>query len=209
MNNLEYHYAYNRHLPHIQPPGATFFITFRLVGSVPKKVLARWADEHLALERLLTKHSQAEGEKQRLAAFRRRFRELEQCLDAADTGPLWLKDDAVAKLLTESIHYRDGQVYRLDAFCIMANHVHLVIAPLPSGVEYYSLAKIMHSLKLYTARRANLLLNREGQFWEHESFDHFIRDEAEQQRIVEYVLNNPVKAGIVSSWRDWPHSYCR
>lgn len=209
MNNLSYKPAYHRHLPHIQPPGATFFITFRLTDSIPKQVLARWSEEHLALERMLAKRSSAECEQLRLEAFRRRFRELERCLDGAETGPLWLKDAHLAGLVADSIHYRAGQVYRLDAFCVMANHVHLVFAPLPFGEGYYSLAKILHSLKLYTARRVNLLLKRQGRFWQHESFDHYVRDSDEHQRIVAYVLNNPVKAGLVPSWRDWPYSYRR
>jgi REP-associated tyrosine transposase len=67
----------------------------------------------------------------------------------------------------------------------------------------------MHSLKLYTAREANKVLQRSGTFWEHESFDHYIRNEAEWKRTVKYVLENPVKAGLVRTWQDWPWNYLR
>lgn len=67
----------------------------------------------------------------------------------------------------------------------------------------------MHSLKRHTARQANLLLGREGEFWQDESYDHVVRDEAEYRRIVTYVLNNPVKAGLVDAWRLWRWNFSR
>jgi REP element-mobilizing transposase RayT len=65
----------------------------------------------------------------------------------------------------------------------------------------------MHSLKRYTARQANQLLGREGAFWQHENYDHVVRDEEEWQRIITYILNNPVKAGLVQNWEDWEWTY--
>jgi REP element-mobilizing transposase RayT len=78
----------------------------------------------------------------------------------------------------------------------------------PDGT-YHSLVSIMHSLKRYTARQANLLLVREGQFWQHESYDHVVRDEAERVRIVSYFLSNPEKAGLVASGAAWPWLYSK
>ena len=67
----------------------------------------------------------------------------------------------------------------------------------------------MQSLKGFTSREANILLERSGTFWEHESYDHFVRDADELKRIVAYVLKNPVKARFVEDWKDWKWSYCR
>ena len=64
-------------------------------------------------------------------------------------------------------------------------------------------------LKGYTARKANGLLSRTGAFWQRESYDHVIRDANEWQRIVIYVLNNPVKAGLVDTWEEWKWNYYR
>jgi putative transposase len=123
---------------------------------------------------------------------------------------LWLRDPRIAGLVSESLHHRDSQVYDLDAFCIMPNHVHLVYTPLPKADgTYHAMSAIMHSLKRYTARQANLLLGREGSFWQHENYDHVVRDEAGWRRIITYVLNNPVKAGLVQHWKEWPWSYCK
>ena len=60
------------------------------------------------------------------------------------------------------------------------------------------LAEIMHSLKSYTANRCNRILGRTGPFWQDESYDHWVRDEDELVRVIEYVENNPVKAGLVT-----------
>ena len=67
----------------------------------------------------------------------------------------------------------------------------------------------MHSLKRNTAKRANHVLSRTGAFWAHESFDHYIRNRAEWKRIVKYVLENPVKAGLAKNWEDWAWNYLR
>ncbi|NOT64015.1 MAG: hypothetical protein HOP19_27695 [Acidobacteria bacterium] len=73
----------------------------------------------------------------------------------------------------------------------------------------FVLASIMGALKGWTARRCNEALNRSGQFWQHESYDHIIRKPGEWARVVNYVINNPVKAGLVTDWQDWPWSYRR
>ena len=72
-----------------------------------------------------------------------------------------------------------------------------------------TLGVIMKSLKGYTAYEANRILGRKGEFWEAESYDHFVRDDAELARIINYVLNNPVKAGLVKDWRDWKWNWRR
>ena len=134
---------------------------------------------------------------------------LESCLDKAATGPTWLADPAIADVVAEALNYRDDRVYRLDAYSIMPNHVHTVFAPLNLEAFPVALSSIMHSLKRNTAKRANQILKRSGAFWEHESFDHYIRNEAEFGRIIKYVLENPVKAGLVKRWQDWPWNYLR
>lgn len=97
-------------------------------------------------------------------------------------------------MVTDSIQFRDGQVYDLIAYCIMPNHLYLVCAPLEnSNSTYFGLSEILHSLKRHTAREAKKILQRHGAFWQDESFDHFIRDNAELERTVKYVLYNPSK----------------
>lgn len=173
VNQFDYKLFYRRNLPHVQPPGATFFITFRLAGSLPQALLRQWAEEK---RRHSVEQARIADEQKRkrheLEWQRRWFRNFEKSLDKVHNGPTWLKDDRIAAQVTESLHYRDDKVYRLDACCIMPNHVHTVFAPLATQTESYnSLASIMHSLKGYTARKANRLLERRGAFWAHESYE--------------------------------------
>ena len=84
--------------------------------------------------------------------------------------------------------------YRLNAYVAMANHIHCFAH---TRVE---LAKITHFLKRFIARQANQILGLTGQpFWQDESYDHLVRDQAEFDRIVAYIENNPVLAGLVAA----------
>jgi REP element-mobilizing transposase RayT len=134
-----------------------------------------------------------------------------------------MQDERVADKVAENLHRLDGEAYRLDAFSVMSNHVHTVFKPFSETNlrepfdddqllvlidDHPALAKIMHSLKGRSARECNLLLERTGPFWEHESFDHVIRS-GKFDKTIRYVLNNPVKVGLVRNWEDWRWNYCR
>lgn len=129
----------------------------------------------------------------------------------------WMARPQIADLVAETIRYRDGKDYDLATYCILPNHVHLVFGigkhemfgPVGqiANLSNKELSKIMQSLKRYTATRANEILRRSGEFWQDESYDHVIRNEAELEKIVKYVAYNPVKAGLVKNWRDWKWTY--
>lgn len=141
------------------------------------------------------------------------FEYFDSLLDGNSTGPFRLKEPEVAAIVKEALHHRDGGVYELLAYCIMPNHVHMVIElggrnDIPT-YRAKPLYRILQSLKRHTARRCNDTLNRSGAFWQDESYDHVIRDENELDRTINYVLNNPVKASLVQSWEEWPWTYLR
>jgi putative transposase len=208
---LDYHEFYHRNLPHYQPAGATLFVTFRLAGSIPATILLELSKKAKCNQAELKRVPHSPERTERIDREQRRlFGQFDQALDQAATGPFWLRNPEVAALVAESLHHLDGRMYDLLAFCLMPNHVHVVFTPLlQDETEYYALSRIMHSLKGYTAGRANRLLGRTGAFWHHESYDHVVRNAAELERIVTYVLNNPVKAGLVGDWREWPWTYCK
>jgi REP element-mobilizing transposase RayT len=108
----------------------------------------------------------------------------------------WLEQDNIAAVVEDSIQYGATTIYALYSYVVMPNHVHILIEP---GRE---LSAITRALKGYTARQANLLLNRTGQFWQHESFDHWVRNEIELRKLADYIENNPVRAGLVSKPED-------
>ena len=121
---------------------------------------------------------------------------------AQGRGRLWLSDTRVARQVVEAI--REGEIrkfYELSAWVVMPNHVHLLILP------HVALPQITHWIKGRTARGANLLLGRAGEpFWQHESYDHWVRNERESQRIAAYIEENPVSAGLAATPEDWPWS---
>ena len=103
MSNLEYREFYRRYLPHFQPEAATLFVTFRLEGSLPLEVLARWKIERRSSERGPNPNARTSA----LDEHRRRFAEMEELLHKAVSGPQWLKDSRIAKLVSDSLHHRD------------------------------------------------------------------------------------------------------
>ncbi len=198
---------YQRVLPHILPPGESVFITYRLVGSIPTAVMLRLIEEKQAAVRRMTEHENDTETNKRAVhnEHKRQFARFDQYLDQATNGPHWLRQPDVAAIIKEGFHHRDGVDYDLYAYCIMSNHVHILITIQHEQRPFH---RTLKSLKGYSARKVNELLNRTGQpFWQPESYDHVVRDANEFNRIVAYILNNPVKAGLVDAWEEWPHSY--
>lgn len=208
MNQYDYKPAYERNLPHIQPPGATLFVTFRLAGSIPRVVLEQFKREAEEREKAMKLTAVSPTPSYLIYQEQKRyFGQVDAYLDLAASGPQWLCRPEIAEIVVEAMHFRDGEVFDLDVFCVMSNHVHVVFRPLEKeDGGYYALQKIMHSLKRHTARGANKILKRKGAFWQHESYDHVVRDRQEWEQIVAYVLNNPVKARLVENWEDWPYT---
>ena len=79
----------------------------------------------------------------------------------------------------------------------MPDHVHLIFTPLYNGDSLYSVAEIMQGIKSASAHRINRLLHCSGQVWQRESFDRVLRREESVHAKVEYMVQNPVRAGLV------------
>jgi len=201
MPQFDFNLFYERNLPHYQPPGATFFITFRLAGSLPKEVMERLEQEKQHLEVFLNKKSNNSPTKNEIIrASQDLFIRWDGLLDTSKSSPSWLSENSIAAIIENCLKSLDGKYYSLDGYCIMPNHVHLLITPLLMANRYMSLPKIMQIIKGSTAFLANKLLARRGQFWQHESYDHVVRDNEDLGRIIDYVLENPRKAGLPKKW---------
>lgn len=209
---------YRRKLPHWQPQGAEYFVTFRLAGSLPTEVVLKLKKER---NELIGKSTLNQSRWDRLSGLRtkiskRFFSKYDSFLDECATGPKWLAQTDIADIVKEAIQYRDSSEYDLYAYSIMPNHVHLVFklpdtkSLNPVENEDFSVTKILKSLKWYSALKANQVLKRTGNsFWQAESYDHVIRDSDELERVIYYTLHNPVKAGLVDDWEGWSHLYCK
>ncbi|MFD2720391.1 transposase [Hymenobacter monticola] len=189
---------YERNLPHRLPPGGVVFVTFRLAGSLPRMVVEQLqAELDLAWQRFESEPAQL------YAAQKRYFGRFDDQLNKGGHGPMYLREPAIATLVAESLRYFDGANYDLRRYCIMPNHVHMVVRILE---EAPPLVKTLQRLKSYTATQANKLLGRTGAFWQAESYDHVVR-KGELERVITYVLENPVKAGLVDDWELCPYTY--
>lgn len=194
---------YQRHLPHWQPENAEFFVTFRLAGSLPPEAVKKL--------QFYRKQIQEGNEVNQDQIVRKIIQKYEELLDKAEIGPTWLKRGKIAETVQNALHYHDEQRYDLYCYTIMPNHVHLIFRHIGSSqnsANDYPVTEILHSIKSYTALECNNILGRRGAFWQSESFDRVIRNRSELENKILYVLNNPVKAGLVDHWQDWVYSYC-
>jgi REP element-mobilizing transposase RayT len=183
------------YLPHRDRKLLVQSVTFRLADSLPQSILRRLQVE---LERL------PDNERE---SWRRQ--EIEKWLDAG-IGCCALKHPEFAVEMVNSLKHFDGERYHLIAWCVMPNHVHVLIeaiAPLPKTVQGW---------KSFTARWAitknselDLQIPNRRQLWMREYWDRFIRDSAHLNNIVNYIEQNPVKAGLRQEATEWPYSSAR
>lgn len=219
---------YRRNLPHIQPQGGMFFITFRLYGSIPVSEIENISNiyKNTNTTDILgksVKRLKQEQQEDYFLAF-------DEYLDNNLNAPYYLSKPEIAQLVSDSLHFRDGRDYKLVCFCIMSNHVHMIIYNLQKPLD-----RIMKELKSFTGNGAlKILKNMDSEvpasilnisaagamsykqelqdpsrFWQPESFDRIVRDRNDMANKISYILNNPVKAGFVNYWKKWKWSYCR
>ncbi len=169
----------SKYLPHFDAPGTPQFITYRLADSLPASRRSEW-EEFLNIENDLEKQSRLEG-----------------YLDRG-LGDCQLHNPRIAEMVQENLWYHDGKSYRLLAWVIMPNHVHVLIE-----VWEIPLGEILKNWKSYTAKQANRILGRAGTFWEEDYFDRYARDERNFWQYVHYIENNPAKAKLVHAPEDW------
>jgi putative DNA methylase len=176
------------YLPHFDGETTTQFVTYRLADTLPKTVLDTY-------KRRLERGSISEVQYHDL---------IDDYLDRSG-GEAFLRLAEIAKMIEENLLRFDGVKYKLHAWVIMPNHVHILFTP----VNGYKLSLIMHSIKSYTANPANGLLGRSGDFWAREYFNRYIRDGGHFSNTVAYIHDNPVKAGLCAAAGDWAFSSAR
>ena len=175
-----------RHLPHWEQSGRTYFVTFRLADSLPRERLESWQRER---DQWCAAHPEPLTEELH-TEFERLFPErLEQWLDAGH-GECLLQQPEMAAMVESSLRHFHGQRYALGEFVIMPNHVHVLVTPLGE----WTLEQILHSWKSFTAHKINKLLKREGKVWQDEYFDHLVRNERALEQHITYIRQNPTVA---------------
>jgi putative transposase len=192
-----------RNLPHLQPPDVPIFITYNLKFDLPEEI-----KEIIKQKRTIFKKN-TNPSKSEIIGFEKRIFELfDDFLVTYKHSPQWLAVTKIGDIIVESLHFLNNKYYKLLAFCIMSNHVHILVKPLmDENSQPFSLPKIMHDHKRFTARESNKILQRKGHFWQDENYDHYIRNDEEFYNVVWYIINNPVKANLVKSWKEWKYTW--
>jgi REP element-mobilizing transposase RayT len=168
------------YLPHFDSAEVIQAVTFRLADSLPAHIV-----------RFLMQDP------------RERLR-LDEHLNAG-RGACHLRLPAIADHLEQTLLHFDGDRYRLLAWCIMPNHVHVVVQTSPG----YRLGDLVRSWKTFSAREANAILGLKGRFWCHDYFDRYVRGDTHLERTIAYTERNPLDAGLITKAEDWPWSSAR
>ena len=171
------------YLPHFDSANTIQSVTFRLADSVPESaIVMRW---------------DGLSSKQKIELQLK----IEELLDLGH-GSCILRNPQCAEIVQARLLKYDGQRYRLLAWAIMPNHVHVMFQPL----EGFTMAQIMQDWKGGSSFEINRLLGLSGRLWLPESFDRFIRDSDHYDNSLRYIEYNPVKAGLAPIPERWPFS---
>ena len=121
---IDRHYA--RHLPHQVPTGFPIFLTWNLKGAMPRPTIEDLIRERKRLEDQAPRPGETAAER-RIRESKMIFAKADRFLDRAIEGPVHLKDPRAAKIVEESILFGAGDRYDLFAWCVMSNHVHVLL----------------------------------------------------------------------------------
>ena len=197
-----------RNLPHKFDDLKPVFITFRLKFTIPQSMMneynkkrTKWHENY----RTLTPEAQLEADESKDSWF---FNWFDELLAKEQETPQILDREDLTQIIGRSLIHFDNLRYTLLAYCVMPNHVHVLICLREqSSGAVFSPQHIVYSWKRYTATTINKLLQRQGSLWQKESYDHLIRNSDELYRTIDYIIQNPVKAGLVKDWKLWKGNY--
>jgi REP element-mobilizing transposase RayT len=210
--------SYKHILPHFQKPGQSYFVTWNLHGSIPKKAFLRYTSELDILKSQIKfleiqkpDSFEIEKVKQDYYSLRKQYiKAYDDLLDSDRNPEIDLSKTDNLEIMHGALQFWEGQRLQNIAFTIMPNHIHWVVKIYEKdskGNPVY-LQDILHSVKRFSSNKINKAENRSGTLWQKESFDTTIRNEKHEYYAIKYTLNNPVQAGLVSDWRDWKGTWC-
>ena len=173
-------------LPHWVQENATYAVTFRLADSLPQGELTTYLAEKQHWSDLRQKALNDGNLQLAHDATKRLFESFQTNMEAAleaGHGECLLKQEAIAETVESALKHFDGEHYTLFSYVIAANHVHVIVKPMNGN----KLADILHSWKSFSAHAINKELDRSGDVWMHESYDHIIRDESDYINQRDYI----------------------
>ncbi|HEY5610579.1 MAG TPA: transposase, partial [Thermoanaerobaculia bacterium] len=165
---------HSNHLPHWYAPRGIYFVTFRLYDSLPEHRIVELRDQRRSLLESVRRRYGVISDSQLTEIESIVRTRIERDLDRF-AGHCFLKNSRIARVVADALHCFDEQRYDLFTWAIMPNHVHVVF----EWRDEETLDKTIHSWKSFTAKRANEILGRVGEFWECDYYDRLIRCEEE------------------------------
>ncbi|MDR3456981.1 MAG: transposase [Verrucomicrobiae bacterium] len=190
------------YLPHCDFPNLIQFVTFRLEDSLPASQRGEW--EHLL----------------KIEDVRERRTKLEEYLDRG-VGEYCLREARIAKITEDTLLHFHGARYELLAWCVMPNHVHVLVdvrmTPLWKIIQNWKVHSESQTRKLLSPERrapprreANPAMSLPGRCpalqtlrWQREYWDTFMRDETQTRKAIRYIECNPVKAKLCRTPEVW------
>ena len=205
---LDHKIFYRRNLPHYQPESGIFFITYRLNFDLPLEIIEKLTQQKQEFSRR-ERVFKNKNEKSEILDFeKQQFYLIDNYLGLCKNGQKYLSNPNIAQIIKDSLFFMNKEQYELYCFCVMPNHVHVLMKPQEKkNGTFYSFAEIFKGHKGSTARKANIILNRTESFWHKESYDHSVRSQQEFEDTVWYIVNNPVKAHLIEDYRKWKHTW--
>ena len=183
VNSNEYIHIVGNKLPHWNQVGCVQFVTFRLADSLPQSKLLEYKEMKIRWE--------CENPKPWDEQTQQRYNDtftptVDKWIDAG-YGSCMLKDSKVRDSLSNVMMHFDGERYTVHAYVIMPNHVHALLTPMPGN----TIQKIVGSWKQYATNEFKKYMDIKGSVWEHECFDHLIRNADYFSKTLLYIMNNP------------------
>jgi len=184
-------------LPHWEIEQGIYFITIRCANSLPSQAQAR-------LKEIKDSVELQDANSESFKLFQREvFATCEKYLDSGYGFCPFENEDAAHQFIEVLESWLEEANWFVPNYCVMPNHVHFIASP-DDPQSIMDLHKYLSRLKGRSARSINRTLNRSGSFWQTEWFDRWIRSEAELEKTVRYIRNNPVKAKLVKTAEDYP-----
>jgi REP element-mobilizing transposase RayT len=117
----------------------------------------------------------------------------------------WTLPEQARDLVLESCLHDNEQKIRVHVVVVMPDHAHMIFTPLVNdqASEVYSLGEVMDAIKGASAHKINRQLRHSGKVWQTESFDRVLRSSESLDAKIQYILENPVRKGLVAEWKDY------
>ncbi len=210
---------YRGKLPHFQQSGQWYSVTCSLFGAIPKGAMEKYALQlEIAKRNLITAKSSKAIDSELMKLKKQYYITLynyrlayDDALHKSKFPKISLMAEKNKPILEECLKFWEGKRLTSHAWCIMPNHFHWILSVYQKDEQENPvyLQDILHSIKLFSARRINKNESLGGQFWIHESFDTTIRNNIHFNNVFTYVINNPVSAGYVKNWQSWPGTFVK